>query len=376
MTSKVALPDTMLAAVLRTQDKPEFSLERIPVPRPRAGEALLKVEACGVCHSDLHVARGQIAFPRPAVLGHELSGTVVMLGDDVDSVNVGDRVVGAFIMPCTKCANCLKGRDDICDVFFTNNRLKGALLDGESRLVDAEGDRINMYSAAGFAEYAVIPASALAKVDDRLDLAYAAVLGCAGMTAYSAVTRGAGNVKDAVVCVIAVGGVGLSITQVVAALGARVIIAVDVSSEKLELAKQLGATHTVNALEEDVIERVKELSGGGVEFAFEALGSPLTLGQAVRILGEGGRAVAVGLASGDAEVSVPITNFVRRGQELIGSYGARTRVDLPAVQALARDGGFSIANLVTDTYSLEQINEAYADLAAGSIRGRAVVKIA
>lgn len=375
MTSEVALPESMLAAVLRTQDEPVFNLEQIPVPRPRTGEVLLKVEACGVCHSDLHVARGQIAFPRPAVLGHEMSGTVVALGPGVEKFQEGDRVVGGFIMPCTKCENCLRGRDDICDVFFVNNRLNGALLDGESRLVDASGAKINMYSAAGFAEYAVIPASALAFVDGQLDLASAAVLGCAGMTAFSAVTRGAGDVKDAVVCIIAVGGVGLSITQVVAALGARQIIAVDVNDEKLELAAKLGATHTVNALRSDVIETVKALSGGGVDFAFEALGSPLTLGQAVRVLGEGGRAVAVGLASGDAEVTVPITNFVRRGQELIGSYGARTRVDLPAVQELAKSGGFSIENLVTDTYPLEQINQAYADLASGSIRGRAVIKI-
>ena len=375
MTSEVALPESMLAAVLRTQDEPVFSLERIPVPRPRAGEVLLKVEACGVCHSDLHVARGQIAFPRPAVLGHEMSGTVVALGPGVESYRIGDRVVGGFIMPCAECENCLRGRDDICDVFFVNNRLNGALLDGESRLVDADGSRINMYSAAGFAEYAVIPVSALALVDEQLDLASTAVLGCAGMTAYSAVTRGAGDVRGAVVCIIAVGGVGLSITQVVAALGARQIIAVDVSDEKLELAVKLGATHTVNARNSDVIETVKVLSEGGVEFAFEALGSPLTLGQAVRVLGEGGRAVAVGLASGDAEVTVPITNFVRRGQELIGSYGARTRADLPAVQELARGGGFSIANLVTDTYPLERINEAYVDLAAGAIRGRAVIKI-
>lgn len=376
MSGTPALPTTMRAAVLRTSDVSEFTIERIPLPQPRGGEVLVKVEACGVCHSDLHVARGEIAFPRPAVLGHELSGTVVRLGEGVEDHDIGDRVVGGFIMPCTQCTNCLAGRDDLCSVFFENNRVHGALFDGESRLVDAEGERLNMYSAGGFAEYAVIPVSALARVADELELASAAVLGCAGMTAYSAVSRGAGDVEGSTVCVIAAGGVGLSITQVVAGLGARQIIAVDVSEEKLELARKLGATSTVNARECDVIETVKEISGGGVKFSFEALGLPSTLGQAVRVLGEGGRAVAVGLAAGDAEVTIPITNFVRRGQELIGSFGARTRVDLPAVQRLAAEGGFSVENLVTDRYALDEINQAYTDLAQGKISGRAILRIA
>lgn len=369
------VPKVMTAAVLRTSDEPTFSIERIPVPTPRAGEALLRVEACGVCHSDLHVARGEIAFPRPAVLGHELSGTVVELGDATSGFNIGDQVVGGFIMPCTHCAKCKAGRDDLCEVFFTDNRIKGALLDGESRLADGDGNRLNMYSAAGFAEYAVIPVSALAKVSPGADLAHSAVLGCAGMTAFSAVTRGAGDLNGATVCVIAVGGVGLSITQIASALGAEKIIAVDVNDQKLDLARRLGATDTVNAREQDVIETVKELSGGGVQVAFEALGGSLTLGQAVRVLGEGGRVVAVGLASGDEEVSVPITNFVRRGHELVGSYGARTREDLPAVTELAASGGFSLENLVTDEYTLDEINTAYTDLAAGRILGRAIIRM-
>lgn len=369
------LPETMLAAVLRVADAPIFELEQIPVPTPRAGEVLVRVEACGVCHSDLHVARGEIAFPRPAVMGHELSGTVAALGPEVTGFAVGDRVVGGFIMPCAKCAHCLEGRDDLCEVFFVNNRLNGALFDGESRLIDASGQRLNMYSAGGFAEYAVIPTSALAMVSDDLELDLAAILGCAGMTAYSAVTRAAGEVRGATVCVIAVGGVGLSITQIVAALGAKRVIAVDLSNEKLALARALGATHTVNGSDCDVVETVKEISGGGVQVAFEAFGSSVTLGQAVRVLGGGGRAVAVGLASNDAEVSVPITQFVRRGQELIGSFGARTRIDLPAVQRLAAAGGFSLANIVTNRYSLADINAAYEDLAAGRILGRAVVQV-
>jgi Zn-dependent alcohol dehydrogenase len=367
------LPAQMKAAILR-EGSPEYSVESIAVPQPRSGEALIRVAACGVCHSDLHVARGQIAFPRPAVLGHELSGTIVALGPNTVGLELGTRVVAGFIMPCTTCENCLRGRDDICSEFFIQNRLNGALFDGESRIALNDGTRLNMYSAAGFAEYAVAPVSALATVHDGLDLAQAAVLGCAGMTGYGAVSRAAGDVEGRTAAVIAVGGVGLSIVQMLAAMGASQVIAVDIDDGKLSLARAIGATDTVNARGVDVPAQIRKLTEGrGVDFAFEALGSAQTLGQAVRSVGEGGRTIAVGLASSDAEVSVPITTFVRRGHSMVGSFGARTRVDLPAVVALAVSGGFALETLVTDTFTLDQINDAYRALGAGAIKGRAIV---
>ncbi|WP_231601796.1 zinc-binding dehydrogenase [Salinibacterium sp. NG253] len=367
------LPVQMKAAILR-EGSPEYSVELIAVPQPRSGEALIRVAACGVCHSDLHVARGQIAFPRPAVLGHELSGTIVALGPNTEELELGTRVVAGFIMPCTKCENCLRGRDDICSEFFAQNRVNGALFDGESRIALNDGTRLNMYSAAGFAEYAVAPISALAAVADGLDLAQAAVLGCAGMTGYGAVSRAAGDVQGRTAAVIAVGGVGLSIVQMLAAMGASQVIAVDIDDNKLALAREIGATDAVNGMGIDVPARIRELTGGrGVDFAFEALGSAQTLGQAVRSVGEGGRTVAVGLAGSEAEVSVPITTFVRRGHSMVGSFGARTRVDLPAVVSLAAAGGFALDTLVTDTFGLDEINDAYRALGAGEIRGRAIV---
>jgi S-(hydroxymethyl)glutathione dehydrogenase/alcohol dehydrogenase len=373
MRRSTGIPAQMKAAILR-EGSPEYSVETIPVPEPRSGEALIRVAACGVCHSDLHVARGQIAFPRPAVLGHELSGTIVALGPDTDGQQLGDRVVAGFIMPCTKCHNCQRGRDDICSEFFTQNRLHGALFDGESRIALNDGTRLNMYSAAGFAEYAVAPVSALAAVDDSIDLTRAAVLGCAGMTGYGAVSRAAGDVEGRTAAVIAVGGVGLSIVQMLAAMGASQIIAVDIDDDKLTLAREIGATDTVNGKGIDVPARILELTNGrGVDFAFEALGSAQTLGQAVRSVGEGGRTIAVGLAASNAEVSVPITTFVRRGHSMVGSFGARTRVDLPAVVALAASGGFALNTLVTNVFALDEINDAYRALGAGEIKGRGIV---
>lgn len=364
----------MLAAVSRSPQEVRFHLERIPIPVPKAGEALVRVIACGVCHSDLHVLKNEIDFPRPAVLGHELSGVIVALGADVHDFRIDDRVVSGFILPCTQCANCKLGRDDICEVFFQENRLKGNLLDGTSRLVDSDGSRLNMYSSAGFAEFAVVPASALARIGHDVDPVKAAILGCAGMTAYGAAVRSAGEIRDSVTSVVGVGGVGLSIVQVLSSLGARKVIAVDIDDEKLALARELGATDTVNARKiADPVDAVKRISGGGVNVAFDALGSSVTLGQVMRMLGEGGKGVAVGLSSTSAEVSIPINTFVRRGQSMQGSYGARTRADLPAVTRLAEEGKLSLSTLVSRCYSLAEINEAFSDLATGAILGRGVI---
>lgn len=365
----------MLAAVL-SPDSAEFVLERVPVPAPRAGEALIRVAACGVCHSDLHVLKGEIAFPRPAVLGHEISGTIVQLGDGVENLRVGDAVVGGFIMPCTRCDECQRGRDDLCPQFFAQNRLKGALFDGETRLRRTDGSPLAMYSMAGLAEYSVCPVSALAVLPSEVSMTSAAVLGCAGMTAYGAVHRAGSVQPGATVAVVAVGGLGMSMVQLAAAAGASTVVAVDVNDEKLAMARRLGATHTVNSAKEDAHAAVRAATGGrGVDVAIEALGRPATLRLAVDVLADGGRAVAVGLAAGNAEVGIEITPFVRRSRSLMGSFGARTRTDLPAVVDLAARGSFDPDALVTDVFSLEDVNEAYSRLDGGDILGRAVVSM-
>ncbi len=366
----------MLAAVLTPEG--EFSLERVPRPVPRAGEVLVRVRSCGVCHSDLHVARGEIAFPRPAVLGHEISGTVVELGPDVAATgagpDVGTAVVGAFIMPCTTCEACRRGRDDLCAEFFAQNRTRGVLFDGTSRLSRVDGTPLAMYSMGGLAEFAVCPVSALAPLPEGVEPRSAAILGCAGMTAYGAVTR-AGQVGPGdAVGVVAVGGLGLSMVQLAAGSGAETVVAVDVDDRKLDLARSLGATHTVNSASVDALTAIRELTGGrGLDVTIEALGRPETLRLALEALADGGRAVAVGLAATGVEVGVEITPFVRRSRSLLGSYGARTRTDLPAIVDRAAAGAFDPARVVTDEFPLRAVAEAYAALGRGEIRGRAIV---
>src|SRR6186713_306402 len=235
-------------------------IEQIPVPEPRAGEILVKVSACGVCHTDLHVMKAEVAFPTPAVMGHEISGTVAALGPGVKSPAVGTKVVSAFIMPCGFCAPCGAGRDDLCDSFFAMNRLKGTLYDGTSRLRRADGSPIAMYSMAGLAEYAVVPATDVFPLADGLPLEESAVLGCAVFTAYGAVRHGAELRGGERVAVVAVGGVGINVIQIAHAFGASQIIAVDVKDDKLEAATRLGATDVVNSSKVDAVKTIRELT--------------------------------------------------------------------------------------------------------------------
>lgn len=376
MSNPPTIPPTMHAAVLRDA-RPGLEILEIATPIARTGEALVKIRACGVCHTDLHVIKSEVGFPRPAVLGHEISGTIVAIDEgtaDRRGFEVGDVVVGAFIMPCGECEACGRGRDDLCANFFSQNRLNGTLYDGESRLAMPDGSFLAMYSMGGLAEYAVVPLTGLTHLADGLDPVTSAVLGCAAFTSYGAVHR-AGEVRPGeAVAVVAVGGVGSGVIQVAKSAGADPVIAIDVAPDKLEAARVLGATHVVNSAESDPIAAVHELTGGrGVDVAFEAIGRQQTFQQAVGMLADGGRMVAIGIAAGGATAEIEITPLVRRGATIRGSYGARTREDLPAVIALAAEGGFDTEHLVTRRYPLDKVDEAYQALARGEITGRAVI---
>lgn len=369
------LPTTMKAAVL-SGDEPRLSVVRIPVPVPKADEALVQVIACGVCHTDLHVIKGEVAFPRPAVLGHEISGRIIGFGDGTAETNglaIGDTVAAAFIMPCTKCDACLRGRDDLCANFFAQNRLRGTLYDGTSRLQLADGSFLAMYSMGGLAEYCVVPTSALARLADSADPETSCILGCAGLTSFAAVHR-SGNVQSGdTVAIVGVGGIGSTIIQFARAAGASEVIAVDIATDKLASARALGATHVVNSREVDPVAAVREITGGGADVVFEALGLPTTFSQASKMLADGGRMVAIGIAAGQATAEIEITPLVRRGYTITGSFGGRTRVDLPAIAELVAQGSFDPGQLITRRFPLDEVDDAYQALARGEITGRAIV---
>jgi S-(hydroxymethyl)glutathione dehydrogenase/alcohol dehydrogenase len=349
-------------------------IEDIPRPEPLAGEVLVKVTACGVCHTDLHVIKAEVAFPTPAVLGHEISGTIVEVGDGVDGFAPGMAVACSFIMPCGRCRLCAVGRDDLCERFFAMNRLKGTLYDGTTRLRRNDGTPLAMYSMAGLAEYAVVPATDVFPLAPGLPVAESSVLGCAVFTAYGAVRHSADLRGGERVAVVAAGGVGLNVIQIVRAFGASQIIAIDVRDDKLELARKVGATDVVNARTSNATDRVRELTDGrGVDVAFEVLGRPETFTQAFDVIADGGRMVAVGIAPGRTTAPIEITRLVRRGLRIIGSYGARTRADMPEIVRLAAASTFRPEAIVTRRFPLDEADAAYNALAEGEIVGRAIV---
>jgi succinate semialdehyde reductase (NADPH) len=364
---------TMRAAVLDDPRTP-LHVETILKPEPKAGEVLLRVRACGVCATDLHVIKGEVGFPTPCVLGHEVSGVVEAVGDGVVTCAPGDHVAGAFLMPCGFCRSCVRGRDDLCETFFGLNRVRGTLYDGTTRLYRTDDTPLAMYSMGGLAEYAVVPATAVFPVPVGLDLEAAAVLGCAVLTAYGAVAHGAPVRPGDRVAVVAVGGVGQNIVQLARAFGAVQIIAVGRGQAKLDVAKRMGATDTVDSRATDPVERVRELTeGDGVDVAFEALGRPGTFQPALAMVREGGTMVAVGIADGAATAAVGITHVVRRSIRLVGSYGGRTRTDMPALIRLIEAGAITVDAQISTRVPLEDAGKVYEALDRGEIVGRALV---
>jgi S-(hydroxymethyl)glutathione dehydrogenase/alcohol dehydrogenase len=231
-----------------------------------------------------------------------------------------------------------------------------------------------MYSMAGLAEYAVVPATDVFALPAALPLAESSVLGCAVFTAFGAVRHSADLRGGERVAVVAAGGVGMNIIQIARAFGASQVIAIDVRDDKLQSARQHGATDVVNASKEDVTKQVKELTDGqGVDVAFEVLGRPETFVQAFEIIRDGGRMVAVGIAAGRTAAGVEITRLVRRGLRIIGSYGARTRADMPEIIRLAAAGVFHPETMITQRFPLAEADKAYQMLNRGEIVGRAIV---
>jgi succinate semialdehyde reductase (NADPH) len=364
----------MMRAVVLPAARAPMVLEEIPMPHPSAGEVMMKVAACGVCHTDLHVINGDIPFPTPCVMGHETSGTIVEVGAGVEGLAVGDRVASAFIMPCGVCRFCVQGRDDLCEKFFAMNRGRGVLYDGTTRLHRADGSPLSMYSMAGLAEYSVVPASDAFVLPDSVDHTEAAIVGCSLFTAFGAVRHGADLRTRETVAVYGVGGIGLNVVQVAKAFGASTIIAVDLADDKLAAATALGATHTVNGAGTDAPAAIRDLTGGeGVDVALEAVGHPRSFSQAVMSVRDGGRMVAIGLTAVDTKAEIGITHIVRRGITIRGSYGARTRTDMPALLSMVGRGEVRLDSVITRRVPLEGAAAAYDALERGEIVGRAVV---
>jgi succinate semialdehyde reductase (NADPH) len=365
--------DTMMAAIVDAPDL-RISIESIPMPRPRWGEVLVRVAACGACHTDLHVMKGEYKFPYPCVLGHEVSGHIAELGEGVEGLSVDERVAASFVMPCGRCGPCARGHDNLCERFFGINRARGHLYDDTSRLVRDNGQELAMFSAAGLAEYVVIPETSVFRVPDNVALESASIVGCSVLTAYGAARHSANLLAGQTVAIVAAGGVGLGLVQMAKAFGASQIIAVDIRETKLEAAQRLGATHVVNSAIDDPVAAVRDLTGGrGVDAAFEVLGSPRTLEQAFGMTAAGGSCVLVGVGVGDAAASIPLTYLLRRQIRIVGSYGGRPRTDMPVLLNMVASGHLDLDASISGRHPLKDAEAVYRRLSEGEVVGRLVL---
>lgn len=306
----------------------------VPTPSPGPGEALIKVVGCGLCHTDLHyLDHGVKTFKTPPViLGHEAAGTVQELGPGVKGRAVGDRVVIPAVLSCGRCRHCRQGRENLCDqMVMLGNNVDGA-----------------------YAEYVTAPAAELVPVPDGIPLEQACVIADAVSTPYHAVTRRARVKAGDMVAVVGCGGVGLNVVQCAHVAGARVI-AVDVNQRRLDIARRLGAVETVNPQAvQRVDKRVRELSDGGVDAAFEAIGTPATMQLAYGLLRRGGRLCVIGYSAED--VSLSAAKLMYYELEVMGSLGCGAG-EYPEILGLVRAGRLKLDDIVSGTIPLANINE-------------------
>ena len=366
MKIRAAVLNAMGTPTPYTKTKP-LSIEEIDLRPPGPGEILVKMGAAGLCHSDLSVINGDRPRPTPIALGHEAAGIVEELGPGVTDLRKGDHVVLVFIPSCGHCGPCAEGRPALCEPGAAANTA-GKLMSGESRLFRGDGTMVHHHmGCSAFADHAVVSRHSVVKVDSDLPLEEAALFGCAVLTGVGAVVNTAQVRAGSSVAVVGLGGVGLASILGAVASGARHVVAVDVSDEKLALAKELGATHAFNASAPDVVEQVKAATKGGVDYAVEMAGSTRAFETAYRITRRGGATITAGLPPPTASWAMPSTNLVAEERTIKGSY-IGTCVpsrDLPHFIELYKRGRLPVNRLMTHRLKLDEINEGFDRLREG-----------
>jgi S-(hydroxymethyl)mycothiol dehydrogenase len=347
------------AVVARAVREP-VSIEAIEVPDPGPGEALVAVQACGVCHTDLHYREGAINDDFPFLLGHEAAGTVEAVGEGVANVEPGDYVVLAWRAPCGSCRACSRGEPHYC--FDSKNATQPMTLAGEP-LSPALG-------IGAFAEKTLVHAGQAVKIDPAVPPDAAGLIGCGVMAGFGAAVNTGAVRRGETVAVFGCGGVGDAAIMGASVAGARTIIAVDVDDRKLEWAKGFGATHTVNSADTDPVEAIQELTDGlGVDVAVEAIGLPETLVQAFNARDLAGRLVLVGVPDPEATFELPMIEFFGRGGALKSSwYGdCLPSRDFPMLIDLHLGGHIDLGRFVTETIDLDQVEEAFHKMERGEV---------
>lgn len=357
----------MKAAVARECN--HLAIETVELDDPKPDEVLVRIHAAGVCHSDLHTMRCELRARPPIVLGHEGAGVVEAVGTAVESVKPGDRVLINWLPSCGKCPTCAAGHTNLCEV-FPSTVFQGLLRDGTSRLHTEDGIQLKHFlSAATMAEYSIVPEAGVIPLPDDVPFDVAAIIGCAVMTGVGAVINTAQVPTGSSAAVIGCGGIGLNIILGCELAGCYPIIAVDVMESKLQFAQELGATHVVNAKEEDPVKALKRLVHNGPDYVFDSVGAPATIAQAVRAAGPYGTATVTGMHDILEPVPIPADALIFQNKRLLGSFvgSSRPQVDLPKLIELYRGGRLNLDALVSKHYKLEELPQAFEDMEAGGI---------
>ncbi|MDK1359148.1 S-(hydroxymethyl)mycothiol dehydrogenase [Arthrobacter sp. zg-Y1219] len=354
------------AVVVKEKNAP-VSLETILVPDPGPGEALVDILTCGVCHTDLHYKQGAINDDYPFLLGHEATGVVSAVGPDVTEVAPGDRVVLNWRAVCGECRACRKGEPQYC--FNTHNATQKMTLEDGTELTAALG-------IGAFAEKTLVAAGQCTKVDDDVDAAAVGLLGCGIMAGIGAAINTGEVQRGESVAVIGCGGVGIAAVAGAQLAGATTIIAVDIDSKKLGLAKAQGATHAINSKDEDPVEAIRALTGGnGADVVIDAVGRPETYKQAFYARDLAGRVVLVGVPNPEMKIELPLADVFGRGGSLKSSwYGdCLPSRDFPMLVEQYKLGRLDLDAFVSERIGLGDIEEAFTKMHDGKVLRSVVV---
>jgi Zn-dependent alcohol dehydrogenase len=365
MKTRAALLHEMSLPRPYAQTRP-LQITEVELDPPGPGEVLVRMRAAGLCHSDLSVINGDRPRPLPMAIGHEGAGEVVETGAAVKDLRAGDHVVAAFVPCCGTCEPCTTGRPALCEPGFRANSA-GTLLSGSRRLHRGEQSVHHHLGVSAFAEYAVMARESLVKVDSSLPFDEAAVFGCAVMTGVGAVTNTVQPRPGSSMAVIGLGGVGLAALLGAKTLQPQILIACDLSAEKLELARRMGATHTVNAADANAVEQIRDLTRGGVHYAFEMAGAVKAMDLAYRSTRRGGVTVTAGLSNPQHVFSVPHVNIVAEERTIKGSYlgSCDPARDIPRYIAMYQAGQLPVDQLLSERIGLDDINAGFDWLADG-----------
>jgi S-(hydroxymethyl)glutathione dehydrogenase/alcohol dehydrogenase len=359
------------AAVLYEVKKPVV-VEDVELMEPGAHEVLVKWAANGVCHSDLHVITGDYPHPLPVVLGHEAAGVVQKVGPGVETVKPGDHVCSSYIPSCGKCWYCIGGQPTMCAL---RDLPRWFMHDGTSRLRKNGKDLHHFLTVAGYATHTVLPEPSVIPIRKDAPLDVACLVSCGVLAGAGPVFNRAKVQPGASVAVWGCGGVGLNAIQMSRLMGAGKIIAVDVMKQKLAWAEEFGATHVVDASKDDPVARVQALSGtGGVDYAFEIVGTQKTIEQALLATHRGGTCVVVGVSPAGTKISIDPGLFLQQ-RVLTGSSfgGGRQRTDVPMLIDLYMDGKYRLNEMITRRVPLSELNEAFDSMLAGEVKRSVVV---